>query len=480
MYKGIIFNVISSLLFVVSGYLVHFVLGATMTPAEYGVIGTIITILDFEYLFLSNGVRQSLSKEISKDKYDTADIVKKGLFFQIILIAIMFSINFFGAGIFAKALNDTSLNEYIKYAAFLIPINGLYVMTIGINEGFRKFISSATIGIVYAIFKLSAIPMVLFMFDDPIFGAETGFLTALIVALVTGIITLFFAKSQFKIRRKEKIGSAVYLKNTLSFSVFFIIVSVVLSVDTLIVKAIETNKDMAGFYTGAINFSKVSYFILSAFFTIILPTVTKYYTEKNEIKVKETISNMFSIILIFVMPITMIISASGKSLLSAFYGKEYEYAGTVLTILAISHFFMGLIVMFNMIISATNRRKFSSFLAVGMIAADVILCIVFTHLFGIKGTAAAGLICTTVVVLISGKYMLNIFNNVILKSHVKILVFNIIIWVIARIIFEVMNIGNIIILGLIYMGMYGLIILAMNLLHLANIKDIINKVKVKN
>ena len=74
MYKGVVFNVIYNLLFVVSGYLVHFFLGTTMTPSQYGLIGSIITILDFEYLFLNNGVRQSLSKEISKNKYDIKDL----------------------------------------------------------------------------------------------------------------------------------------------------------------------------------------------------------------------------------------------------------------------------------------------------------------------------------------------------------------------------------------------------------------------
>lgn len=479
MYKGVIFNVVSSILFVVVGYLIHFVLGASMTPAQYGIIGSILTIMDFEYLFLNNGVRQSLAKELSKEKFDTKDIICKCLVFQFVLIGIMFSINFFGAGVIAKSLNDKSLNLYLKYAALLMPINGLYVITIGINEGFRRFSSSAFIGIVYAIFKLLTIPFVMFIFEDPILGTEMGFLAGLTAALIFGIFTLIKVRDNFKVKRNNKIDTSSFIKNTLNFSTFFIIVSVVLSVDTLIVKAIANDKDMAGFYTGAVNFAKVSYFVLSAFFNIILPTVTRYYTEGNTEKVKYTIRSMFSIIFTFVMPITMIISSSGKVLLSSFYGEKYEYAGNVLAILAVSHFLMGLVVMFNMIISATNHRRFSSILAVAMVIGDVALGILLTKQWGINGTAVAGGICTTIAVIVSGLYMLKLIPNVITAKQVKMLSFNLALWIFVKLLFEILNINNIIILGIVYFILYITCILFMQLIHLVDIKQLLKEVKNK-
>lgn len=479
MYKGVIFNIICSLLFVISGYLVHFVLGSSMTAAQYGVIGAIITILDFEYLFLNNGVRQSLSKEISKNKYNIKDLIVKGIVFQLILIAIMFSINFFGAGVFADILNDGNLSIYLKYAALLIPFNGLYVITMGVNEGFHHFTSSASIGIVYSIFKLSVIPFVLFIFTDKILGTEMGFLCGIICALITGIITLIINKKDFNNYYEEKLDMSSYVKNTLNFSAFFIIVSVVLSVDTLIVKAIESDGSMAGYYTGGINFAKVSYFILSAFFTIILPIVTRYYTENNMEEARKTIRNMFMIIFAFVMPITVVISASSSDLLASFYKPEYVRAGNTLMILAFSHFFMGLVVMFNMIITATNKRKFSSILATIMVIADVSLCIIMTKLFGIVGTAIAGVTCTFVAMIISGRYMMKIFDNVITKNHIKAIIFNVVLWIILKVLFSYIAVGNIIKLGLIYIAIYLLALGSLQLLKIINIKELIKIVMKK-
>lgn len=477
MYKGVIFNVICNLLFVISGYLVHFFLGTTMTPAQYGLIGSIITILDFEYLFLNNGVRQSLSKEISKNRYDIKDLILKGILFQFVLIIIMGSINYFGAGIFAHILKDNGLVVYLKYAALLIPFNGLYVVTMGINEGFHHFKSSAVIGIIYSLAKLSVIPMILFVFNDAILGTESGFLFAIICALITGIITIIYHRKDLAKKYSEKIQMSSYVKNTLNFSVFFIIVSVVLSVDTLIVKAIEPDAAMAGYYTGGINFAKVSYFILSAFFTIILPIVTRYYTEGKLAEAKKTIETMFMIILSFVMPITMIISASGGALLSSFYSKEYIYAGNTLMVLALSHFFMGLVVMFNMIISSTNRKKFSSTLSIIMVVFDILLCIILTKKFGIIGTASAGVICTTVAMLVSGKYMMNIFGKVINSKHIRAIIMNIVLWIVVKTLFSIISINNILLLGLVYFVIYIIMLFILNILKIMNIKEIIKIVK---
>ena len=100
MRRGLIYSLSSNVIFFVSGYVLHFFLGNTMSAINYGVVGTIITVLDFEYMFLSNGARQSLSKEISMKRYSTLSVIAKTIAFQLIVIAFFFVINFFGAPIF--------------------------------------------------------------------------------------------------------------------------------------------------------------------------------------------------------------------------------------------------------------------------------------------------------------------------------------------------------------------------------------------
>lgn len=480
MYKGIVFNVISSLLFVGSSYLMHFVLGYRMSPEQYGIMGSIITILDFEYLFLNNGVRQSISKEISKNKYVLHDLIAKCLLFQLLLIGILFSINFFGTEFFCQILGDRAFDKYIKIAAFIIPFNGLYVITLGVNEGFQKFTSSALVGIVYAAGKLCVIPFVLFMFADPIMGTEMGLMTAIALALLTGIVTLIYNRKSFKSTGTEKIGIKYYAKNTLNFSLFFIIVSVVLSVDTLIVKAVSSDDDMAGFYTGAVNFAKVSYFILSAFFTIILPIITYYYEKKEYDRVGNTIKNFNTIIIALVVPITVIISATSRELLTTFYNSGYIAAGPALTLLSWSHLFMGVTVLYNMIIVAVGKKKFSSVLAVCILAVDIPLTIIMTEHFGITGTAFASIACTFIAVIVSIAYAKRSLKAIFEKNHLKIMSMNILLWGILELIGRSINFRNIILLCVFYVVVYALYVFILHIIHFIDFRQIIRLFSTKH
>lgn len=258
MFKGVLWHTIGKILFLLSSYAIHFFLGKALSPAEYGVVGTIITILDFDYLFLNNGVRQSISKALAGGAYDKRDVVKKGIFFQLLMVALVFGINFFGAPAIASLLGDESLAGYIRYAAFIIPFTGIYFAGLGVFNGMQAFSLEAGIISVYPILKLAVIPLVAFVFTDPVVGTEAGFFFA--AAAICGVTVWFL------IRRRacyqpggKKINFWKYAKNALSYSLLFSIVSVIMNMDTLIVKAVTSSDTLVGYYTGAVTFSKVPY-----------------------------------------------------------------------------------------------------------------------------------------------------------------------------------------------------------------------------
>lgn len=477
MYVGIVLNVISSLAFVVSSYLMHYYLGTAMTPAQYGVIGSIITILDFEYLFLNNGVRQSLSKNLAYHKYNVRDVILKCMGFQMVLVLLLMSVNIFGAEIFGIALGDEIIGKYIRFAAILLPVNGLYVVIIGINEGFQRFHVSASTGIVYALAKLSVVVYVGYVFSDEILGTEMGFLTALFVGIIVGGVSLgaFFKGKHFRYREKIKVKNLI--QEMFNFSLFFVIVSVVLSMDTLIVKGTIENADMAGYYTGAVNFGKVSYFILQAFFTIVLPTVTYYYAQKQYQKAKKAVSDMMNIILAFVLPITVIISATSGALMRAFYNEKYMIAQNALSILVFAHFFIGVVVMLNMIISAVNKKRFSTVLSVSVLVADIASCVLFTNWIGITGAALAGFLCTLIALIVSVKYTGKVFGAVGNKKSLGLIITNVFLWILIKIVFSYFNINNIIVLGIIYAGIYLVVIFIFQMLHLCDVKELIKSLR---
>lgn len=457
MRKGLLYNLISNVIFFASGYALHFFLGSSMSPAEYGIVGSIITVLDFEYMFLSNGARQSAAREISSKRYDIKDLILKTFAFQAILIGFFFCVNFFGAPVFGHALNDDSLTFYFRVAAFLVPANGIYVMLLGINDGLQRFGTSALLGGIYPIAKLSAIPLIIFVFrDNPVLGVEIGFLLALLSTTGVGAV-LLLTQRRPQIDQNhvtETIPFRVVAKHTLSFSFFFIIVSLVLSVDTLIVKATIAPASYAGFYTGAVNFGKLSYSLMSAFATIILPVVSQRIGEKDMSGALSKIQENLLLAVAFILPITLAISATSAPLLSAFYKPEYAAAAPALSMLSLSNFFMGLIVLFNMVLSAYENTHFSDALSIISLIIVVPAFIIAAKTGGITALAATSMVCTFTGAAVSYWRILTKIGQVILPKTVYAFALNIVYCLVNVIIARLIP-ANLIVLALVYVISYA-------------------------
>lgn len=457
MRRGLIFSLSSNVVFFLSGYILHFFLGNSMSAASYGIVGTIITVLDFEYMFLSNGARQSLAKEISMRRFDIVDVVKKTIAFQLIIIAFFFAVNFFGAPIFGIVLNDASLDFYFRIAAFLIPANGLFVILLGINDGLQQFGISALLGTLYPVAKLSVIPLILFVFKkDPVVGLEAGFLLALLVSIVLGCILLILGHRKITNQRSsEKIRFSEVASHTLSFSFFFIVVSLVLSVDTLVVKAVVEPASMAGYYTGAVNFGKLSYYLMSAFVTVILPVVSNLVgqgkLDQALIKAREIVVIAFD----FILPIAVIISASSGSLLESFYGADFHVGASALMFLALSNFCMGMTVMLNMILTSHKNTHFSDALSIGSLLVVVPVFIVAAKFFGITGIAGASLLCTFTLWALSWMKVRHDIGEVMSTRAWILLTGAAVLWIVVKLGFTLGTVTNLFVLSGIYVGLYA-------------------------
>lgn len=475
--RGLALNLVGNILFFVCGYVVQYFLGNTMSAANYGVVGTIVTILDFEYMFLSNGARQSLAKEIAMHRYSTRDVIIKSVAFQIIIIALFFSINYFGAPLFGSLFNDPSLNQYIRIAAFLVPANGFFVLLLGISDGIQAFTTTAMLNILYPIFRLSVIPLILFIFqDDPILGVEAGYFLALAIAIVVGLIALFSHRERLTNDVGDRIGFGTVAHGTLSFSLFFIMVSIVLSVDTLVVKSTVQPAAMTGYYTGAVNFGKVSYSLMTAFFTMILPVVSKAVGKRDFAGAHTLISKFILIVFAFVLPIPIMVSASSEALLSAFYRPEYAIAATPLSFLSMSSFFMGMTVLMNMVYIVYKTSRFSDVLSVSSMAIVIPLFIAAARMGGIDAIAAASVVCTFITMLVSYFMLSQVVGTLVTRQAIFAIAINVGLWIVVRTLFYYLNISNLILLGLVYMMIYLVYVaIVITLKIVPNLSDLVRR-----
>lgn len=475
-YKGLVFQVFNSLFFVLCSYIVHYFLGQNMTPAEYGTWGIILVILDFEYLFVNNGVRQAVAREVAYKRFDTMDIIKKSVILQMILVGALSMLTVFSAKYLSAAFHDASLEKYIQFVSVILPFTGIYVITQGGHNGLFLLVRESMIGILYSILKLSIIPLCLYTGLPVVMSAELGYVIAAVGGLITGTLSLYQKRGEMT-KNVGKLRFKKFMKDAFNYSLFFIIVSVALSIDTLILRIFTIESETIGFYTGAVNFGKISYYVLTAFFLVILPVIADLYEKNDFRKLRETVYTVMILINVFVLPIPVFLMASGKQFLLLFYGADYASASSALFFLSLSDFLMGLIVVFHMIAEVMERKKFSAVFSVCMICADVSLVSLLTKRMGMAGTAMGSCLCTAVFCIVSFLYVSKLTGMIIdrrIVSSVGIAgLYGLVVWQF----FQWKNAHNIFAMAGLYIVLYIVYVLLMVLFRVISLSAVLQMIK---
>lgn len=453
MYSGVLFHLISKIIFVASSYGIHFFLGRYLSEASYGVVGTIITIMNFEYIFFTDGVRQGMAKAIATGKYNEKQVIKSGLIFQMSLVFLFFVVTFCGAGIISSFLGDESLTPYIRRIAYLLPFTGVQSLMLGILNGHQHFKKEAGLGMIYPILKLSIIPFVAFVFSDSIFATQMGFLVAVVVIAVLSTGAVFLVRKSF-IREGEQISYREYISSALGYLLLFGASTVLMNADTLILKRFATNPDDVGYYTGVVNFAKIPYFLLTAIYTVALPVIAELYAKGELEKAKERIGKFMSLSITFVLPGVFVIAAASPYVLSLFYKPSFVAGEYALTFLIIGIMCLGMSLIFSMILSAADHKKTMLIASLLMVCLQFVLCPILSMRYSLSGTAFATLLAAFAGMLVTGYYTVKIFGTFLTKGHVILLMINALCFVGGYVFFHCYTVSNFLELVLICAGIY--------------------------
>lgn len=445
MYTGIILHILNKAAFVIGSYAMHFFLGRYLSEAQYGMVGTIITIINFEYIFFTDGVRQGMSRSISSLRYDEKHLIRVGLGFQLALIAVFFAGTCFGAPLIAGMLGDMDMVPYIRGVAFLLPFTGIYSLALGILNGHKDFKAEAGIGMIYPVLKLSVIPFVMFVFHDAVFGMEAGFLFAGVLIMVISVIQVLKKRSAFY-TFSEKIKIREYVLVAMNYLLLFCVSTVIMNLDTLILKSVSGNNTLVGYYTGVASFAKIPYFLLTAFYTVALPLITRHY-EAGEIReASEEIGSLLDLILALILPAVTVISAAAGHVLALFYKPSYRAGGNALSLLIFGTSFLGMALVFAMILSAASRKKIIAWISAGMLVLEIILCPMLTSVLSLTGTALATFVTAGAGMLVSAYFTASVYGNFWQKKHTQVLLMNLAAYALFFVLFRYLQFTNFFIL----------------------------------
>ena len=445
MYIGIILHLLSKISFVVGSYTMHFFLGRYLPEAEYGIVGPVITLMNFEYIFFTDGVRQGMAKAISMERYEEKDLIRTGLLFQTGIVLFFFIGTYGGAPVIARLLGDRALTPYIRNVALLLPFTGLYSLMLGILNGHKDFRAEAGTSILYPLLKLSVIPAVCIVFTDPILGTQMGFLFAAVVISAISALRVWKIRLSFY-DTYEQMDRSEYVKTAASYLLLFGASTFMMNLDTLILKRVSGDNEAVGYYTGVANFAKIPYYLLTAFYTVVLPIVTGNYMQGKIEEAREKIADVLGLVLGLILPIVTIVSAASGHILALFYRPSYRRGENALALLIFAIAFLGMTLIFSMILSAADRKKLLAWLSVGMLASQALLCVVFTQRWSLTGTAAATLLVTAVGMFVCGAAVRRIFGSFWQKKHTLLLAVNMAVYAVILYIFRTVQIDHFLIL----------------------------------
>jgi len=390
MKRGLILHLLSRVAFALSAVILHVYLGRILTVKSYGLVGIILNLININYLFVSNGVRQSVSMFISRQIYSWADLVRKSAVLQLGIGGLLFAANYYGSWIVASLLGDHSLEVYIRQTAFIIPVTALHFLCIGMLNGEQRFGAESGLTALYSVLRLIAIPFLLLLPTlDKVTLVIDGLLFAVLSSATLGTVLVLCRPRTRQIAPQISFGEIARKSFALIF--FYAGITLLMNVDTILLKRLTNDDQTVGYYTAASSFSKIIYFISIALISVIIPSISRAYHSGDKVAARSTFIRGLDFFVILMAPLFIVLAASGRHLFSILYSKSYAVSGDVFLILVPAIFLLSLAVYLNAVVHAISTVKKHS-MAFFLLALNIALNLLLIPKFGSIGTGVSLLI----------------------------------------------------------------------------------------
>lgn len=331
--------------------------------------------------------------------------------------------------IFADLLRDPSLSLCIRISAFIIPAAAFYSLYANFLNGLRWYAKQAQVAFFYSIAKVIGV-FALVIFGFAVYGAIFGYLFGSLVGFALG---WYFFKGSKGERDDE---NDFELKKIINFAVPVIIFSVtftfLISADLFFVKRILIENVQAGYYTAASTLSRVPFLILGALGIALFPAISRS-TAINDVEQTENyIASSTRYLLIFLIPIILLASATSEGLVSLFYSSAYLPASSSLSILVFGLGFFTMLSLMTTIITASGRPQISMLIALVLVPLSIVFNIILIPIYHLEGAALATTITSLLGMCVTAGYVFKRFKTLIdTKSFVKICAASIVIYAVA-------------------------------------------------
>lgn len=211
----------------------------------------------------------------------------------------------------------------------------------------------------------------------------------------------------------DKFPALKIIRFGLPVTVFAIFTAALLNLDLLLLKGILKENIQVGFYTAAKTLAITPFFISIALSRSIFPAIAKSVMENNHVMTRQYIQHSMKLLLVWMIPVVTIISATANEIVLFIYSTPYVSAATPLSILIIGFGFFTIYLILTTIITAGDKPVISMWINIILLIISVLINICLIPRYGIIGASIGTSIAMIIGVIISAVYVFIKFKALI-------------------------------------------------------------------
>ena len=423
--KSAMWVTISEILFNLSGFVIHSVLGRFLGPAEYGRYGIIITLTTMVIILIGNGIPTAMSKYISEYFETNPGMVKvikrQAIILQTIIIGAITIIFFLSIPLIAKALGDSTLIPLFRISTLIIPAFAAASFYFSYYTGLHKFNLQAALKTIRSIFRIGFVLGLAYLWK--VEGSIIGYIVAPgSVFLVAFLVDKFYINPKLKkqegtgknIPSDNRSGSFIPLsgtqddqvfpwKNLVNYAwqivIFFLAYELLISIDLYLVKGITRDDNITGIYNATLTVGRIPYYIFYAMTIFLLPMISRSTSNNNHEETTKILSQSIRIMLILLVPIIILMSIYSKPILVDFYGAKFSSGALAMSILEYGVGFLTIFYVMSFAMNGAGKTKIVMIISLVGFVINAVLNYFLIKEYSIIGSAIATTITSFVIMI---------------------------------------------------------------------------------
>ena len=435
--KSTILVTISEIIFNLSGFLIHSVVGRILGPADYGRYGLVVTLTTMVIILIGNGIPTAMSKYIS-EIYDTdlpmvRVIKRQAVILQSLIISVITILFFLSSPLIAKILGDPTLTRLFQISSLIIPMFAAASFYFSYYTGLHKFNIQSFLKISRSVFRIIFIISLAYFFR--VEGSIVGYIVApfSVFLLAYGIDKFIVSKELQSASVETHCNASLPGDTQPSFDwkkltnyawqivILFLAYELLISIDLYLVKGILRDDYLTGIYNASLTIGRIPYYIFYALTVVLLPVISKSTSENNHKKTAEIINQSLRLMLILLVPSIILMSVFSRPLIRLFYSHRYIDAAAPMSILVWGVGFLTIYYVFCFVMSGAGKVKKPMWLSLMGLFLNTVLNYVLIKKYALAGSAVATSITSAIITFFMLRYIwLDFGVKIKLKSFLKI------------------------------------------------------------